>query len=174
MAEQMGSQVFGWTGVKIDVAGKNLPDFPLSYKDKEHRILLDAVEEAGRLVTKALEEIQAVRNQEFMNSVKAEKQSLISLFPDQVFVEEIKNGYGSGHDWYDRMKPWFKITVPKTGHFVIGWRKRVIHLEWTGTSIKEEAKDLFPFEEVTKHEKVIHCWGLDKAREYVNILITKA
>ena len=40
------------------------------------------------------------------------------------------------------------MTTPKgRGRFKIGWRKSVIHLEWTDSAVKADAKIIFPKEE---------------------------
>src|ERR1039458_6097882 len=63
---------------------------------------------------------------------KAEREEILALFPDKIFVEEIPNGYCSKYcsKYCCREKPWFIVTT-SLGRIKIGWRKSVIHIEWT-------------------------------------------
>lgn len=95
-----------------------------------------------------------------------EKKGILSLFSDNyIFVEEIHNEYS-----HDPCFPWFLVTTSK-GHIKIGWRKRVINIDWSKTKIEENAGELFPNEDVTKGEKYIHAYGYEKAKEYLNVLL---
>ena len=64
-----------------------------------------------------------------------------------IFVEEIPNGY-CNEPCCSRL-PWFIVTTP-VGHIKIGWRKRVINIDWTNTLQKKNGHELFPNEDVTK------------------------
>lgn len=98
---------------------------------------------------------------------KDEKAKLIGLFDGHsIFVEERPNGYMN-----DPMFPWFTITT-KIGRIDIGWRKRVILIDWSDTIINKSSQELFPNEEVTKFDSSIHAWGYEKAKEYLNVLLT--
>lgn len=99
---------------------------------------------------------------------KVEKEKLIALFPDNIFVQEIPNEYND--DPYYQMFKWLLITTKK-GPIKIGWRKRVIEIDWSNTIINKLANDLFPDEDVTKGNSYIHAWGYEKAQEYINKLL---
>lgn len=58
--------------------------------------------------------------------------------------------------------PWFEAKTP-VGTFTIGWRKRVINIEFESLDIA----GLFPDENVTKGKDHIHAWGEEKATEYL-------
>ncbi len=76
-----------------------------------------------------------------------------------VALEEIPNQY-----WRDKAEaPWFMVTTEK-GFFVIGWRKRVISIEWHDINVPAE---LFSDQDVTKGFNHIHAWGAPKAIEYL-------
>lgn len=98
-----------------------------------------------------------------------EKQWLLGLFgPNEaIFVEEIPNGYIT--DWTTRNRPWFRVTTRK-GPITLGWRKRVIEITWADT-VNGRAEALFPNEAVTKYNLLIHAYGYDKAREYIQKLL---
>lgn len=96
---------------------------------------------------------------------RVEKNSILSCFGPHVFyVDEIPNGYCN--QACCSMKPWFIVTT-SIGRFKIGWRKRVIHLEWTETQVQYKASDLFT-DDVTKEARMIHAYGYDKAKEYID------
>lgn len=60
---------------------------------------------------------------------------------------------------------WFNVnTIYGTG-ILIGWRKRVINIDWSQWGY--DFSYLFPKEEVTKWSGGIHAWGEEKAIEYL-------
>jgi len=103
---------------------------------------------------------------------------LLGCFPQPpAFVEEIPNGYCNrgccAH------LPWFIVTT-SVGRIRIGWRKRVILIDWSDTVPKDrvavsptkKAEELFPKEDVTKDTHMIHAWSYDKATAYLKAIIT--
>lgn len=90
-----------------------------------------------------------------------------------VFVERLPNGYWSKTDFVQLLSPWLKVTT-SIGHIRIGWRKRVIEMDWSETVVKESADDLFPDENVTKDDKFIHADSYEKATEYIAKLFSVA
>jgi len=100
---------------------------------------------------------------------EAEKSEIVSLFGDRsIYVEEIENGYDN--NYYSKHLPWFIVTTNK-GRIKIGWRKRVINIDWSDSIIEQDADTLFPEEDVTKYDKLIHAWSLEKAKKYIDILL---
>jgi hypothetical protein len=91
-----------------------------------------------------------------------------------LYVEEIPNGYCSRGCC--AFYPWFIVTTPK-GRIKIGWRKSVIHLEWTDSEIKADASEIFPKEEAwpgyetTQYDHVIHAHGYEAAKSYIDRLM---
>ena len=76
--------------------------------------------------------------------------------------------------------PWYVVTT-RIGHIKVGWRKRVIVLDWQRTSIhnKERASyhqrdGLFPYENVTQDTNMIHAYGYEKLTSYLKKLKTEA
>ncbi len=124
-----------------------------------------AIEEAGIAAYNKSDPARIEANQK-------ERAGLLGLFTEPIFVEEIPNGYCSKACCRDR--PWFIITT-KVGYIKIGWRKRVIEISWDGPSlIKKTAREMFPDEDVTKDDKLIHAWSLDHARRYIKVLEAQA
>ena len=76
-------------------------------------------------------------------------------------LKAIANGYCP----CESCGPWFIVTTP-IGNWTVGWRKRVINIEWP--SLKFDAESLFKDESVTKSNIMIHAYGKDKASEYIN------
>lgn len=111
---------------------------------REERIKADPKVEARRL--KTIRELKAI----FGNYA--------------LYVEETKNEYSG------TVKDWLIITTSE-GRIKIGWRKRVIVLDWSDSDIKSLANELFPEEDVTKGSFYIHAWSEEKAKEYLDILM---
>lgn len=99
-----------------------------------------------------------------------EREGIIRCFGNKtIFVEEIPNEYCPRYCC--KHLPWFIVTTSK-GRIKIGWRKSVISIDWSDSIIKEDTYDLFPNENVTKLGKLIHAWGYDKAKEYIDKLLS--
>ena len=82
--------------------------------------------------------------------------------------ETIPNGY-CNQECCEHI-PWFLFHTID-GDIIMGWRKRVISIEWQENYKDFDMRELFKDEEVTKwnHDgkRGIHAWGKDKAYEYV-------
>ena len=63
--------------------------------------------------------------------------------------------------------PWFVASFV-FGDIKIGWRKRVINIDWSGTG--RDLSKLFDGEDVTRGSSYIHAWGADKAVDYLKRL----
>jgi hypothetical protein len=101
-----------------------------------------------------------------------ERRGLMEVFDGrEIFVEEIPNGYCS--EWCCKHLPWFVVTT-RLGRITIGWRKRVIQIDWKDSKITKTAMELFENEDVTKGDTYIHAWGYEKAKEYMQKLLTNA
>lgn len=88
-------------------------------------------------------------------------------FKDYTF-EIIPNGY-CNRDCCKHI-PWLFFHTPD-GDIIVGWRKRVISIEWQGNYKQFDMDELFGIEDVTKWEengkRGIHAWGREKAYEYL-------
>lgn len=126
------------------------------------------IQRIGNSLMEALYSESIKTNLKIIQDAKNEKEKLIALFPDKIFVQQIPNEYSD--DAYYQMFPWLLITTIK-GPIKIGWRKRVLEIDWSNTIIDKLAEDLFPNEDVTKGNSYIHAWGYEKAQEYINKLL---
>lgn len=159
-SESLGN--YGGFGIKILIASPRLSDIP---RDVSYVISKAADKIAGEIQAAVI----AV-DEQTKKAAAQEREELISVFNSaNIFVEEIPNGYC--HSWCCRHKPWFIVTT-KVGRFTIGWRKRVIYINWEDTIGSKVGGELFSNEHTTYGDKYIHAWSLGKAKEYVNAIIT--
>lgn len=77
---------------------------------------------------------------------------------------EIPNEYGCNCE-ICKNRPWF-IFHTSNGDIKIGWRKRVISIEFM-EGFTEFPMSIFEDEDVTKWEKGIHAWNKEKAIDYL-------
>jgi len=120
-------------------------------------------------IVKSIYEESIKLNPKATEQAKTERLSLLGVFGERViFVDEIPNGYCS--DYCCKHLPWFIVTTTK-GRIKIGWRKRVINIDWTDSIVKEDAETLFPDEDTTKTNCSIHAWGYEKAKEYIDKIL---
>lgn len=157
-SESRGNTSFG---IEILVAATNLPDLKLKTISEAAYAAAELVEKEVRSEIIANDPIQIQRSAN-------EKKDLISIFTEPIFVESIPNGYCSRYCC--KHLPWFIITT-KVGRFTIGWRKRVINIEWIGIPNAARAEKLFPNEDVTKGDYSIHAWSLEDAKRYVKTVM---
>ncbi len=93
---------------------------------------------------------------------------LSSLFSELIHVEVIPNEYCLQPCCWSL--PWLLVTTKK-GDIKVGWRKRVINIDWGLSDIEETGHGLFPDEDVTKGDYNIHAWTCFKAKEYLEKLL---
>ena len=68
----------------------------------------------------------------------------------------------------DNCASWYNVHTPY-GKILIGWRKRVIDIDWSSWGV--DFNYLFKKEDVTKSKSNIHAWGEKKAIEYLSIIL---
>ena len=61
--------------------------------------------------------------------------------------------------------PWWLVKT-HVGLILIGWRKRVIHIDWMDTTIRATVTQ----DDVTKSPSMVHAWTTLKALEYLTAL----
>lgn len=81
-------------------------------------------------------------------------------------LHELPNGYWpESYVELRRDNPWW-LAETEIGLVKIGWRKRVISIEWPNTARRVIVTD----DDVTKHETLVHAYGYAKALEYLTAL----
>lgn len=177
----------GTFGLQILVAGSDLPANLFS-RDQDSRIW-KAVHDAHKAIQFAIRTSAAEQNPKCQEERQANRDEIPNCFPAEdlpIFVEEIPNGYCN--DWCCTHLPWFIVTT-RFGRIKIGWRKRVIAIDWSELPVTKiplpkgewdkdkhfmAAETLFPLEDVTKNHFDIHAWSLEKAAEYLRKILQAA
>lgn len=83
-------------------------------------------------------------------------------------LHKLENKYWPEHPDYDdvrRRSPWWLVQTP-AGPIEIGWRKRVISINWEDTP----ARQVITTDDVTKGDTYVHAWSYVKALEYLTAL----
>lgn len=88
-----------------------------------------------------------------------EKEKLLSLFK----LADIKviNHWNIENDYYGKEADWLLVKTER-GLIQIGWRKRVISIDWRDTGISYLVED-----DVTKDEYSCHAWSYEDAIKYL-------
>ena len=72
---------------------------------------------------------------------------------------------GPEFDTIRREQPWWLVWTP-SGTIQMGWRKRVISIDWSDTT----ARTIVTKDDVTKQDTYVHAWSYAKAVEYLTAL----
>lgn len=166
-AEHHFSGKYGHFGLQIKIA------IPREFCGEDNRIMDQVAEE----IQEAIMRTTVARDPEEQRQRDEEQKKFMECFGNRnIFAEAIPNQYCPR--WCCSMKPWYKVTTSR-GIITVGWRKRVIHLEWeprvTGGV---NADTMFPNEkvygdvDVTRYDCVIHAYGYEKLTEYLNKLLS--
>lgn len=90
---------------------------------------------------------------------------------EPIAVHAIANQYWPDVEPYHdvrRNNPWW-LVLTKAGPIIIGWRKNVIEIDWTQTSVRE----IVTADTVTKGNNHVHAWWYDKAISYLASIACK-
>lgn len=133
----------------------------------------EATYQAAEIIKAAILSEAIKQNPASMENAKKEREQLLALFPfaPDWLVDEIPNGYCSS--FCCKHLPWFVVATP-VGKIKIGWRKRVIQIEWSETKNTKTAYELFEAEDVTKDTRMIHAWSYEKAKQYIAAILESA
>lgn len=78
-------------------------------------------------------------------------------------LHELPNGYWPKVYAEEREEsPWW-LALTEFGPVKIGWRKRVLNIDWTETQVRHIVTE----DDTTKDETMVHAWGYDKAIQYL-------
>ncbi len=162
---EKSSGTHGWFELEINVDSTDLPNLQGRDMDRE---IWKATYEAAKNIKAAIMRVVIRNNKEAQAAAAEERTSILALFPEPIYVEEIPNGYCS--DYCCKHLPWFVVTT-KVGRIKIGWRKRVMAIDWSDTRGTGTSDYLFKDEDVTKDDKGIHAWDLERAKFYIDKII---
>lgn len=97
-----------------------------------------------------------------------EEADLRACFPDSVsvYVKKVENPYFAGYANRHKL-----IVTTHKGPISIHCRKRVIVIDWSESEVEPSAFVLFPDEDVTKGDQLIHAWSYQKAAEYIKKIL---
>lgn len=94
------------------------------------------------------------------------EERLVHLMRDAGFewwaCELLPNGYD--RSWRLAL-PWFGFDTA-FGRVVVGWRKHVLSIDWSGTSFRGQVTA----DTVTHTDTLVHAWSYEKAEEYLRAL----
>lgn len=80
-------------------------------------------------------------------------------------AHKLANGYCGDQCEVCRKNPWWLVET-QMGLIKIGWRKRVISIDWSATKIRA----IITTDDCTKDESSVHAWGHAKAVEHLTNL----
>jgi len=124
----------------------------------------DAIYKAQDLIADALLKGNTDANPETHKKAARDKDAILACFGgNALYVDDIPNGYCSRGCC--AFYPWFMVTTP-VGRIKIGWRKRVINIDWSDTKIRVRGEEITE-DDVTKGKDYIHAYGYEKAAEYL-------
>lgn len=69
------------------------------------------------------------------------------------------------NEYWSEGEPWWLVRT-SAGLLKIGWRKRVINIDWSDTPLRE----ILTQDDVTKEDTLVHAWGYAKAVEYLGVV----
>lgn len=107
------------------------------------------------------------RREKRVERSREEAESIIRLAGFTVLhVWELANGYWPLAPEYDDVRcPWW-LFLTDLGPVQIGWRKRVINIDWSACVFRGVVTE----DNVTKSETNVHAYAVEKAVEYLREL----
>lgn len=88
-------------------------------------------------------------------------EQILGCFDKPIYVERLPNGYCS-RSCCEHL-PWFQVTT-RIGRIKIGWRKRVISIDYQETVVQAQAVTLFPERRMTMDGRSLHASDPEDAR----------
>ncbi len=152
-----------WVGNGKTFGIKILVSMDRKLTDNDKNVISEKMDECIRAINLENDRLDPEVNK----NKELQKKNILSLFEaSSVYVKEIPNEYYSA--WSYR-SPWFLITTCY-GVIKVGWRKRVLVIDWKDSDIKVFAEDLFKDEKTTKGDYMIHAWSYEDAKKYIDAL----
>jgi hypothetical protein len=102
------------------------------------------------------------------------KEHVLALFQMAGFetksIHELPNGYWPQHPDYDSVRtPWWLVHT-QYGLIKIGWRKRVISIDWETTDFRDEERLVAEGDDTTSLDDLVHAWTYTNALKYLTTL----
>lgn len=142
-------------GVKVNVSLQNMTE-------KEKQIVAHMASDChNRLVQERIN-----TDPENIAIGQEEEENLKACFPYLIHVKKVENPYFAGYTNKSRL-----IVTTQKGPISVHLRKRVIEIDWSDSDVKASAFDMFPDEDVTKSNQLIHAWSYAKATEYIKKIL---
>lgn len=107
-----------------------------------------------------------------MKQEKAKALFLLAGFEIENIFELVNQYWPEAYQDLIQQNPWWLVKT-KHGLIKIGWRKRVINIDWSDTEYRAEKfgdgvwPDSITKDEVTRSETNVHAWSYLKALEYL-------
>lgn len=103
-----------------------------------------------------------------MNEQQVRGLFALAGFDEPAKLRELANGYWPNAPAYAQIRqdsPWWLVETP-FGPITIGWRKRVISIDWRECSFRGVITE----DDVTKDDSMVHAWSYVKALDYLTKL----
>ena len=98
----------------------------------------------------------------------SEEEKFRDIFKKAGFTHAVLHHLPNQYCPCEKCAPWFRVDT-EIGTITIGWRKRVINIDWEAVPRKGiDILPLFKGEQTTKEETYIHAWGVEKSVEYLS------
>ncbi len=85
---------------------------------------------------------------------------------------ELVNQYWPNVADYDNIRresPWF-LFLTEEGLIQVGWRKRVLNIDWSGSDYRATVEEPITQDDTTKTDTCVHAWNLGDAVKYLTTL----
>lgn len=111
------------------------------------------------------------RREEMRKKSLEQAESIVKLAGFDIYhAWELANRYWPNNPAYDDVRmPWW-LFLTDIGPVQLGWRKKVIHIEWSACAFRGVVTE----DNVTKEITCVHAWSVEKAVEYMRALRTMA
>ena len=139
---------------------------PIALSDMDKNI----IRETAETILERIKRSYKLSNPKDIENSNKETKMLLDCFPEgmRIFSEEVPNEYCRQSCCAN--KRWLIVTT-SLGRIKIGPRKRVISIDWSDSTIIANANQLFHSEDVTKEGRLIHAWGYDEAKKYLEKML---
>lgn len=154
-----GSLSFG-----VKILAWNIPDVDWEATPD----LYSAFDEAMDKIKDAIQENFHKHNPDSQANTAQQKRMLAGCFDSPIYMEPIPNGYCSRACC--KHLPWYNVTT-RAGVFTIGWRKRVINIDWSKSLCEKDSDVVFPEVTDTKGDGYIHAYSYEDAKNYITRLM---